>query len=323
MKRFTVALRRLASLVAGRVARAMPGSFGIAVSVGVGIGLGGGFGATAHAAQDAQVGQAAPYSAVSASPACQRGSLACVDSVIREMTARFDSLAARCDHRAVFALLYLRTTEAYRRAVAERPPFFTDNAWVNQEDALFADYYFRAIDASAIAPATVPPAWQVTFDAAMRREVTGTGDILLGMNAHINRDLPFVLEAMGLTRPDGSSRKPDHDRINEVLRRVLQGPVIAEAARRFDPSIATLDVPGTRLDSAVFLGLVAAWRERAWHNAVRLSQAGSQAVRQLVANEIEQVAAAEALAIRATNGHLPLLTSTTARDGYCALTRGQ
>ncbi len=266
---------------------------------------------------------AGDFDAVSSRPACQKGTIQCVDDVIREMTARFDALAARCDHKALFALLYLRTTEEYRRAVAEDPRFFLDPAYVNQEDALFADYYFWAVDATALRLAAVPMAWQITLDAAGGRAVTGTGNLLLGMNAHINRDLPFVLEAMGLTAPDGSSRKPDHDKVNEVLRRVIEGPVLAEAARRFDPSIATLDVPGTRLDSPVFLGLVIAWRERAWQNATRLANAPSAALRQLVANEIEQIAAAEAAAIRTTNSYLPPLTSSRVRDNYCAATRGQ
>jgi hypothetical protein len=223
----------------------------------------------------------------------------------------------------VFSLLYLRTTEEFRRTVATDPQFFRDPAYVNREDSLFADYYFWAMDATGARFAAVPLAWQIAMDAANRREVSGTGDILLGMNAHINRDLPFVLEAMGLTHPDGSSRKPDHDKVNEILHRVTQGPVLDEAARRFDPSITSTDVPGTRLDNEVLFKLVTTWREQAWHYAVRLVNAPTSAVRQLVANEIEQIAATEALAIKAANAYLPLLGGTATRDAYCAATRGQ
>jgi hypothetical protein len=251
------------------------------------------------------------------------GTLQCVDAVVREMTSRFDALAASCDHKAVFSLLYLRTTEEYRRTVAVNPQFFRDPAYVNHEDALFADYYFWAMDATGAEFASVPLAWQIAMDAASRREVSGSGDILLGMNAHINRDLPFVLAAKGLTHPDGSSRKPDHDKVNEILHRVTEGPVLYEAARRFDPSITSTDVPGTRLDNEVLFQLVVTWREQAWHNAVRLANAPTSLVRQLVANEIEQFAAAEALTIKATYAYLPPVTSTTARDAYCASTRGQ
>jgi len=263
------------------------------------------------------------FSLTSSQPSCQMGTLQCVDSVVREMTSRFDSLAASCDHKAIFSLLYLRTTEEYRRTVATNPQFFRDPAYVNHEDSLFADYYFWAMDATGAKFAAVPLAWQIAMDAASRREVSGTGDLLLGMNAHINRDLPFVLAEKGLTHPDGSSRKPDHDKVNEILHRVTQGPVLDEAARRFDPSITSTDLPGTRLDNEVLFKLVTGWREQAWHHAVLLVDAPTSEVRQLVANEIEQVAAAEALTIKVANAYLPPLKSTTARDAYCAATRGQ
>jgi hypothetical protein len=267
--------------------------------------------------------EATGFSLMSSQPVCQKGTLRCVDTVIREMTNRFDALAARCDHKAVFSLLYLRTTEEFRRTVAEDPQFFQDPAYVNQEDSLFADYYFWAMDATAAKFAAVPLAWQVAMDASNRREVTGAGDLLLGMHAHINRDLPFVLAEMGLTHPDGSSRKPDHDRVNDILYRVMQGPVLSEAARRFDPSISSLDVPGTRLDSEVFFKLIVTWRERAWHNAVRLAEAPNSEIRQMIANGIEQIAADEALVLKLANSYLPLISSTASRDRYCAATRGQ
>jgi hypothetical protein len=263
------------------------------------------------------------FNPLSSQSACESGTLECVDTVVREMTSRFDALAASCDHKAIFSLLYLRTTEEYRRTVSVDPEFFKDTAYVNHEDSLFADYYFWAVDATDARFAAVPLAWQIAMDAASRREVSGTGNLLLGMSAHINRDLPFVLAEMGLTHPDGSSRKPDHDKVNEILHRVTEGPVLYEAARRFDPSITTTDVPGTRLDNEVLFQLVVAWREQAWQNAVRLVNAQTTAERQLIASEIEQLAATEALTLKATNVYLPLLSSTTARDAYCAATRGQ
>ena len=255
---------------------------------------------------------------VSSRPVCLSGKLECVDEVVREMTRRFNELAATCDHKAVFALLYLRTTEEYRRTVANNPTFFRDTPWVNHEAALFADYYFLAEDAREANFEAVPLAWQITIDAADRREVSGSGNLLLGVNAHINRDLPFVLAAKGLNFPDGSSRKPDHDKVNEILHRVAQSSVLREAASRFDPSITGSDVPGTQLDNEAFFQVIVTWRERAWHNAVRLAEARTSDERQTVANQIEQAAATEAIAIKQANAYRPPLSSSAARDAYCA-----
>src|SRR5690606_2666583 len=79
----------------------------------------------------------------SASNECRNGQVQCVDKVIREMTSRYNAL--RCDHDSTFAFTYLLTTEEYRRAV-EDPQFFTDNAFINHQDALFGDYYFEQFD---------------------------------------------------------------------------------------------------------------------------------------------------------------------------------
>jgi hypothetical protein len=245
------------------------------------------------------------------------GTIQCVDGVITEMAARLRDLAKKCDHDAVFALLYLRTTEEYRRTVAADPLFFADPAYVNREAASFADLYFAAYDAWH-AGAAVPQAWAIAFEAAERREASGGGNILLGMNAHINRDLPFVLASMGLVHADGTSRKPDHDKVNIILGAVARGPVLEEAARRFDPSIRNSDVPGTTIDNDAFLQLVVTWRERAWQNAVRLVTAASSFERQVVADDIEWSAAAQAIALKASNAYVPPLTTSQSRDAYCA-----
>ncbi len=254
----------------------------------------------------------------SSQPPCPTGTLQCVDGVLSEMTQRFRNLAKRCDHDAPFALLYLRTTEEYRRTVAADPMFFVDTAYVNREDAVFADDYFAAYDAWHTQTGVVPPSWAIAFEAAEYGQVSGGGDILLGINAHINRDLPFSLARLGLTHPDGASRKPDHDKVNEILARVARGPVLDEAARRFDPSIRNSDVPGTTLDNDAVLQLVVSWRERAWHNAVRLVMASSPTERQVVAEDIEQSAAAQAVALKASTAYTPPVSSTASRDAYCA-----
>jgi hypothetical protein len=246
---------------------------------------------------------------------CKRGATQCVDAVVREMTRRFDNLAAVCDHDAVFALTYLRTTEEYRRTI-EDPAFFEDTAFVNHEDAVFAEYYFRAFDAWHRGDrAATPAAWRIAFDAADRRAVTGSGNMLLGMSAHINRDLPFVLEGIGLVKPDGTSRKADHDRVNRFLNRVTT-TVVAEIARRFDPTADDSNLPGT-FDETATLQMVVSWREQAWRNAERLAAARTEAERASVAKSIEDSSALEARTIVAATSYGPL-QSSAARDRYCA-----
>ena len=247
---------------------------------------------------------------------CTAGRVRCVDAVIREMRQRFDRLAAACDHDSIFALSYLRTTEEYRRTI-EGGTFFEDTAFVNHEDAVFARYYFEAIDAWAAGRrAEVPPAWAIALRAADQRSMPASGNLSLGINAHVQRDLPFVLAGIGLVKPDGSSRKEDHDRVNVFLNRVTDG-LIAEIADRFDPTADDRDLP-TSIDDIGIFQIIPAWREIAWRNAERLATAPDAQARALVAQDIEAYAASQAEGLRRSTAYLPGVQSSAARDAYCA-----
>jgi hypothetical protein len=136
------------------------------------------------------------------------------------------------------------------------------------------------------------------------------------MNGHVNRDLAFVLAAIGLVGPDGASRKADHDKVNEFLNVVVE-PLLLEVGARFDPNVINIATPyGTGYTA--LLQLLVAWREQAWRNAELLALAPTESARALVAAQIESAAALEARAIALANGYLPPLTSSAARDAYCA-----
>jgi hypothetical protein len=250
---------------------------------------------------------------------CADGAPACVDATIATLTAQTDQLAAGCDHLAAFSLAYLRTTQQYRVAAA-RPGFFADPTYVNVEDAAFAAYYFRARDDwTAGDTAAVPPAWQIAFTAAAGRRVSGLGDLLLGMNAHINRDLPLVLASLGLVSPDGTSRKADHDKVNVFLNEVID-PLLREEAARLDPSVTDLRTP-LGITWTVFMQIITGWREAAWRQAELLVDAPNATARATVARVIETTAATTATALRTTYSYLPPLITTTSRDAYCAAHR--
>jgi hypothetical protein len=250
---------------------------------------------------------------------CAAGRTQCVDAVVREMQRRFDPLATACDHDAIFSLTYLRTTEEYRRAI-EDPTFFEDTRFVNHEDAVFARYYFEAYDNwDAGRRDVVPPAWAIAFRAADERAVSAAGNIALGINAHVQRDLPFVLAAIGMVKPDGSSRKPDHDRVNRFLNRVAD-ELYPEIARRFDPTVDDGELPGTTDNFAEFQ-IIPTWREIAWRNAERLVSAPSPEARAQAADEIEAYAASQAQTLRSAYQYGPL-GGSAARDAYCATHHG-
>jgi hypothetical protein len=236
---------------------------------------------------------------------CKAGRPQCVDAVIREMERRVAPLDDACDHNVMFGLMYLRTTEAYQRS-ATTEGFFTDPRFINHQDVVFARYYFDAWDAYRSGDvAGTSRSWQIAFQSADGQKVSGTGNMFLGMSAHVNRDLPQVLAAIGLVKPDGSSRKPDHDKVNEFLNTVIQ-PLFAEAAARFDPSVDDAQVQGTTLDETGGLQLLVGWREQAWRNAERLVAAATPEARAVVVADIERQAAIEANLLVAATSYSPI-----------------
>lgn len=243
---------------------------------------------------------------------CRNGSVNCVDRTITKLERRLDPLVRRCDHNLIFNFFYYRITQAYR-AVVDDPHYFRSNAYHNQLDAVFASYYFNQRRAWTNGDlAEVSPGWQEAFRAADARTVTGVGDAMLAINAHILHDAPYSLDQMGLTLPDGQSAKPDYDKDNEWLF-AAQAPTLAEAARRFDPTMAGPD--GS--DPAAYQ-VIAGWREQAWRFAERLKAAetaGDPVAYRAVQAEIDAQTLINAQAIKAAFAATP--AQTAARNTYC------
>jgi hypothetical protein len=262
---------------------------------------------------------AGPYNPADPNNICNAGNPQCVQSVAREMSKRLQPLSDSCSHNALFALLYLDVTNHIYTAVTT-PGYFQVPGVISHEDALFASYYFNASDAYSSGDLVdTPYAWQVAFNAAATHSEQGIGNLLLGMNAHINRDLPFVLYASGLADSSGQSGKADYDKVEQWLNDDT-APLLAEAARRFDP---TIDDTSNPLVNYLSFQAVSAWRETAWRNAELLAAAPTDAARAVVAQGIEAYANTVAQTMLAAFAVNPLLgRGNAARDAYCALHNG-
>ena len=197
-----------------------------------------------------------------------------IDDVIAQMTAQAEKLSAARDARLAFHATYLRTTQAVAGAL--RDGFFADTDWVDRWDVAFAQLYLDALAADHRGD-PVPAPWAVAFGAARSQPGLETvRHVLLGMNAHINYDLPQALLAV-ISDEEFSdpavraAREADHRRIDEVLSaRVgaedaeMQGPGPAKTWR--DAVMQLLNRMATRR----FLREA---RAKVWANAVELSLA--------------------------------------------------
>ncbi|MBJ7356245.1 DUF5995 family protein [Nocardioides sp.] len=251
---------------------------------------------------------------------CVAGRDSCLKATLREMSRIADSTANACGHDAVFARAYLRMTQLYGHT-REIPGYYEDVRAVNHLDAVFAKYYFDAYHGwKSGNRSTVPQSWLIALDAARDKRVTGAGDLLLGMNAHINRDLAFVLAGTGLVSPEGSSYKRDYDAVEQWLYDAT-APLMAEFAARFDPTIDDTSDP-LGLGNWTLFQMVSAWRENAWRNAELLVSAPTPAARAVVAATIEAEANAAAQSLLLLQSYTPPFTTTVSRDLYCAAHKG-
>ena len=166
-------------------------------------------------------------------PNCPVPSIACVDDLEARLEAQWQAYDAACDHRAVMSLSYLYITRELRRQFAAGA--FEDPEWMAFVVAEFSNEYFKAI-ADYDAGLPVAPAWKVALDAMTRHDATAMQDTLLFSQAHVGHDYPYVLASQGIRTPSGASRKHDHDQINEVNAKILDG-VQDEVAARYDNSI--------------------------------------------------------------------------------------
>lgn len=192
-----------------------------------------------------------------------------VDSVVRDMKLRMDDLTVDQEYLREFLGTYQRTTLAVGKAVDDG--LFEDPAWVERWDVAFAELYLDALDAylSGGAP---PRPWRLAF--AANPDLPALRHVLLGINAHVNYDLPQALLAVisDADFTDASlmaSRRRDHERIDAVL----AGRVAAEDAElALDGRSLTDRVlqPLNRLASKRFLREA---RTKVWLNTVELQAA--------------------------------------------------
>jgi hypothetical protein len=193
-----------------------------------------------------------------------------IDEVAQRMRERLARLPSGVAHRSIFLSTYLRTTLAVGAAVEQAR--FEDPDWVAAWDVAFADLYLVALDAD-LAGATVPRPWRLAFDAPPG--LPALRHVLLGINAHVNYDLPQALLAVISDRDFTDPvlmdrRRRDHERIDGVLARRVSAEDDELSASGAKTMLDRVLTPLNRLSSKRFLRES---RQKVWHNTVELQQA--------------------------------------------------
>ena len=194
-----------------------------------------------------------------------------IAKVVAAMDVRLVRMPPERTAQRLFLETYRRTTLAVGKAIEDAQ--FEDPGWVERWDVVFAELYLAALDLDLAGSPEVPRPWRLAFDAPA--SLPALRHVLLGINAHINYDLPQSLLAVisdaEFADPLVVARRArDHERIDGVL----SGRVAAEDDELGVVSARTvvdrLLQPLNRLASKRFLREA---RQKVWHNTVELQQA--------------------------------------------------
>ena len=194
-----------------------------------------------------------------------------IASVLAGMQTRMDTMPPGRQSQLGFLGTYRRTTAAVAAAVDASA--FEDPAWVEAWDVAFAGFYLSALDADLSGTGLVPRPWRLAFDAPA--SLPPLVHVLLGINAHINYDLPQALLAV-ISDEEFTDhllmdrRRRDHERIDGVLADRVAAEDRHLAARSSRNLMDRALRPLNRRGSQRFLREA---RHKVWHNTTQLQHA--------------------------------------------------
>jgi hypothetical protein len=178
-----------------------------------------------------------------------------------------------------FPAMYARVTEQVQIAAASGR--FRDADRMERFAEVFAGWYVGARQGHG----EVPACWRATFDVADDGHLMIVQHLLLGINAHVNHDLPQAVVELA---PDGGNLtelRADYDAVNDILADTL--PMVLRSLGTVSRWVNLL---GARGGEQVFDFSLDVARARAWSAAERLHRLAPDARRADVA-ELDRLVA--------------------------------
>lgn len=180
-------------------------------------------------------------------------------------------LADRNDPRAIFAAMYVVLTRNARSRIEDG--YFADGQWVAAFMVAFGNYYRQAFfDYETGNLERVPGPWRVSFDASKSGGVTVFQHAILGIHAHINRDMAYAIADVTPYR-ERSRRLPDFVRTNRFI--VESIDEVEDAVASYNPDLGALDAQLNRQDEKLLKQTLSRWRFRAWREAAYVYAGGN------------------------------------------------
>jgi hypothetical protein len=179
------------------------------------------------------------------------------------LTATIDELravaSASDDASGYFPAMYARVTGRVEQAAADGR--VGDGAQMERFARMFAEQYL----APRRGELPMPGSWQAAADVAGDRRLLISQHLLLGINAHINFDLPQVVVDIADETGDLASLRPGFDAVNAIL-----AETYPELVRDVGRVAGWMAAASARGGGRVFNFSLRRARDTAWSTAERL-----------------------------------------------------
>lgn len=155
---------------------------------------------------------------------------------------------------------YIITKNVYNKLCSG---YFKDDTLMQRIDTYFGNYYFDALN-NYIHRNDCAPAWRILFDACRKDRNFQFIYMALGVNAHVNNDLPQTLqEAL-----KGSEQADDYNRINTIISYSLNE--VIESLHEKNKIISVSEKMFKNIYKHYLTYIIHKWRKRAWKNYLEL-----------------------------------------------------
>jgi hypothetical protein len=217
------------------------------------------------------------------------------DARLTALAEQLEGLAARYeadkDSRCVFTYAYAFMT----RRLAEELPIagMADPEWVVALAEAFGARYVAAVTGWDDDRASVPDGWAAVFETICPRRTSPLEDLVFAMAAHIIRDLPHALIAVGLEDAQGRSHVGDFHAVNRVMGHTVD-EMQSRIGKRYARYLRWLDRVGRAQDELLSNYGIRMSRGMAWYNASRLvdpasSQAAAESIEKSPRDFVEAI----------------------------------
>ncbi len=163
------------------------------------------------------------------------------------------------DASGYFPAMYARITDQIQTAAVDGR--FEDPTRMEDFARAFAQWYMRPRTGQT----HVSGSWRAAFDVAGDGDLMIVQHLLLGINAHVNHDLPQVVVERAPANGDLTDLRVDFDAVNDILAETIPSVLATLGTVSRWVNIAAARGAGRLFDFSLRVA-----RTRAWDTAVRL-----------------------------------------------------